>query len=318
MSQAFNRPDKLSSPRMSKSKREPTADREVSSRACSVISLPYTARSADHRFELTQTRDRNICGSYFNASTHNRFEMRVEYVDGRSEWFSVLANLPYLGEQTDLANESCAFKVQLSADFRRCHFEFKNTPDANFSLDADLQLSRSAAAELAPPSSYVLFDVSDLVYYLGHHDNLTGIQRVQACVLMGMMETCAEQPRGYITYNNRTRDFLVIDPQYFESLLRDVSLPVSARRVHFDRMEARVGILPNTQPIATELSSRHKGRLIVYLLGAAWVRYLVEPKRTAASVGMTRFAAFRTLAVLSAGWYVIWAAARGLSYVMSR
>jgi hypothetical protein len=58
--------------------------------------------------------------------------------------------------------------------------------------------------------------------------------------------------------------------------------------------------------------------IIGLLLGVAWVRYLVEPKRTAASVGMTRFAAFRTLAVLSAGWYVIWAAARGLSYVMSR
>jgi hypothetical protein len=56
--------------------------------------------------------------------------------------------------------------------------------------------------------------------------------------------------------------------------------------------------------------------LIGALLAFAWVRYLVEPKRTARSVGMTRFGALRTLAALSAGWYVVWASARGLSYLL--
>ena len=56
--------------------------------------------------------------------------------------------------------------------------------------------------------------------------------------------------------------------------------------------------------------------IIGLLLGVAWVRYLVEPKRTAASVGMTRFAAFRTLAVLSAGWYVVWVSAGALKYFL--
>jgi hypothetical protein len=54
------------------------------------------------------------------------------------------------------------------------------------------------------------------------------------------------------------------------------------------------------------------------LLGAAWVRYLVEPKRTATSVGMTRLGALRSLAVLSAGWYLVWISVRGVSYVLNR
>ena len=55
--------------------------------------------------------------------------------------------------------------------------------------------------------------------------------------------------------------------------------------------------------------------LIGVLLAVAWVRYLVEPKRTATSVGMTRLAALRALASLSLGWYVVWIGVRGLSYL---
>ena len=58
--------------------------------------------------------------------------------------------------------------------------------------------------------------------------------------------------------------------------------------------------------------------IVGLLLGIAWVRYLVEPKRTATAVGLTRFAALRALAILSAGWYIVWAAVRGLGYVLSR
>ena len=51
-------------------------------------------------------------------------------------------------------------------------------------------------------------------------------------------------------------------------------------------------------------------------LALAWVRYLVEPKRTATSVGMTRLAALRVLAMLGLGWYVVWISARGLRYFL--
>jgi hypothetical protein len=50
-------------------------------------------------------------------------------------------------------------------------------------------------------------------------------------------------------------------------------------------------------------------------LGIAWVRYLIEPKRTAALAGLSRMSALRTLAMLSAGWYVVWVSAHALAYV---
>jgi hypothetical protein len=52
------------------------------------------------------------------------------------------------------------------------------------------------------------------------------------------------------------------------------------------------------------------------VLAFAWVRYLVEPKRTATSVGMTRLAALRVLAMLSVGWYVVWVSAGALRYFL--
>ena len=54
------------------------------------------------------------------------------------------------------------------------------------------------------------------------------------------------------------------------------------------------------------------------ILAFVWVRYLVEPKRTSASFGLTRLKGLRALLMLSLGWYVVWAAAHGLRYVLSR
>ena len=56
--------------------------------------------------------------------------------------------------------------------------------------------------------------------------------------------------------------------------------------------------------------------IIGALLALAWARYLAEPKRTATSVGMTRVAALRALAILSVGWYVVLMSVRGLFYLL--
>lgn len=49
----------------------------------------------------------------------------------------------------------------------------------------------------------------------------------------------------------------------------------------------------------------------------AWVRFLLEPKRSAAAVGMSRTRALRTLIGFSAFWYVVWGTAHGLIYLIS-
>ena len=52
------------------------------------------------------------------------------------------------------------------------------------------------------------------------------------------------------------------------------------------------------------------------LIAFAWVRFLVEPKRSAASVGMTRLGALRTLILLSVGWFIVWETVSGLIYLL--
>ena len=54
------------------------------------------------------------------------------------------------------------------------------------------------------------------------------------------------------------------------------------------------------------------------LLAFIWVRYLAEPKRTAAAVGLTRLRGLRALLMLSVGWYLIWAGAQVLRYFLQR
>jgi hypothetical protein len=51
-------------------------------------------------------------------------------------------------------------------------------------------------------------------------------------------------------------------------------------------------------------------------LGVGWVRYLVEPRRTAALFGLTRIGALRSLLTLSAGWYLVWMGVHAAAYLL--
>jgi hypothetical protein len=52
------------------------------------------------------------------------------------------------------------------------------------------------------------------------------------------------------------------------------------------------------------------------LIVLAWIRFLLEPRRSAAFVGMSRARALRTLLTFSAFWYVVWGTAHGLMYLI--
>jgi hypothetical protein len=53
-------------------------------------------------------------------------------------------------------------------------------------------------------------------------------------------------------------------------------------------------------------------KVIGVLLGLAWCRFLLHPRKSADAVGLTRVRALGTLVVLSAVWYVVWGTAYGL------
>lgn len=130
----------------------------------------------------------------------------------------------------------------------------------------------------------VVFDISDLVFYIGHHDNLSGIQRVQCCVIQAVMKYGLQDPRDlrFISYDRDLHAFRSVCPDQFLALLDDLALPKERRTVEFDAEAARHGRLFAQDPLATFL---RPGRTTVVLLGAAWVipeyaALIVNLKRT--------------------------------------
>ncbi len=132
----------------------------------------------------------------------------------------------------------------------------------------EILLRKHAPSHRSEP--LVVFDISDLVFYIGHHDNLSGIQRVQCCVIQAVMKYGLHDPRDlrFISYDREQRAFRSVCPDRFLALLDDLALPKECRTVEFDAAAARHGRLFPQEPLAAFL---RPGRTTVVLLGAAWV-----------------------------------------------
>jgi glycosyltransferase involved in cell wall biosynthesis len=240
------------------------------------VDLPHVIDCASFTFGLAELSDERASGWYTDKKRrHNRFELLIEHADGTQTWHSILSE--YVDDAwpaTDTFRQTIPrtrFSVAVPADALSVAFIFPADEQLSFTLDVDGELAPTkAVAPVRTP--VILFDVSDLIYYIGHHDHLTGIQRVQASILLGLSQACPSQKRGYITFNTRAGDFEALEPQYFERLLADLSLPQSRRTVAFDKRDAQLGILPSARPIGPDsLTLKDDERLVVYLLGAAWV-----------------------------------------------
>src|SRR6266404_795459 len=130
-------------------------------------------------------------------------------------------------------------------------------------------LPRSAALV----GTRILFDISDLVYYVGHHPNLTGIQRVQSSIVLAVL-THGLLPQSdlvFLSYNARNGNWVEIPTGFLFTLLQSLFLPEGQRAVPFPAEEARYGILPGAREF-TGAGVLDDGKLsVLCLLGAAWV-----------------------------------------------
>ncbi len=133
---------------------------------------------------------------------------------------------------------------------------------------SDIILRSHAPLQRSEP--LVLFDISDLVCYIGHHDNLSGIQRVQCCVIQAVMKYALLDPRDvrFVSFDHTQGLFRSVCADQFIALLDDLARPPERRTVEFDAEGARAGRLFPQEPLAAVL---RPGRTTVVLLGAAWV-----------------------------------------------
>ena len=121
--------------------------------------------------------------------------------------------------------------------------------------------------------THILFDISDLVYYLGHHSNLTGIQRVQSSIVLAMIDgqVCPADSLIFLSFNAMTRDWVAIPTGFLISLLRDLFLPEQQRLVTFPAEAARYGVLPGARTFDGAGVLDDGNPSVLCLLGAAWV-----------------------------------------------
>ena len=119
----------------------------------------------------------------------------------------------------------------------------------------------------------ILFDVSDLIYYLGHHPNLTGIQRVQSSIVLSLVagDLLPRTAVVFLSYDARHRRWVVIPTGFLNSLLRDLFLPEARRLVTFSANDARIGLLPGAMPFDGAGLLDDGNPSVMCLLGAAWV-----------------------------------------------
>src|ERR1700752_1635997 len=122
------------------------------------------------------------------------------------------------------------------------------TPDVLNGIAA-VPASRTLPRSAPIAGTRILFDISDLIYYIGHHANLTGIQRVQSSIVLSVLShgVLPQSALIFLSFNARSRSWVAIPTGFLFALLQDLFLPVAQRSVTFPAEDARYGILPGAK-----------------------------------------------------------------------
>ena len=131
------------------------------------------------------------------------------------------------------------------------------------------KLARPAGAKNSLAHKFI-FDVTDLVCYIGHHPHLTGIQRVQSSIILSIAHNKLIEQNNiqFISYNRISDKFFSIKKDKFIDILEGLTQQEELRTNFFDKTKARHGeLLPESEISHVIL----KGNSTLVLLGAAWV-----------------------------------------------
>ncbi len=130
----------------------------------------------------------------------------------------------------------------------------------------------SASAAAPDLATRILFDISDLVYCIGEHANLTGIQRVQSSIVLSLLNGALPPDAAaiFLSYNTASRRWEAVPTAFVATLLRDLFLPESERVVAFAPEDAARGHLPGALPFDAPGVLDDGTPSVMCLLGAGW------------------------------------------------
>jgi glycosyltransferase involved in cell wall biosynthesis len=141
---------------------------------------------------------------------------------------------------------------------------------------ANVRVNRPGATPdmAALAGTRILFDVSDLIYYIGHHPNLTGIQRVQSSIVLSIIkgDLVRNSSVMFLSYDAVAGRWMALPTEFLARLLQDLFLPELQRQVTFSLEEARIGRLPGAQMLDGLGLFNQRAPSVLCLLGAAWVQ----------------------------------------------
>lgn len=174
---------------------------------------------------------------------------------------SVAARLFDLRSEARSENDSRLMRVSTGVDFSTIG-----------SLAGDTSHRRGANVGTGVQTR-ILFDICDLIYYIGEHANLTGIQRVQSSIILAILRDELFPPAGliFLSFNTKTRKWVRIPTSFLHILLEDLFLPESQRLVGFPAEQARYGVLPGATEFTGAGVLDDGSSSVLCLLGAAWV-----------------------------------------------
>ena len=120
---------------------------------------------------------------------------------------------------------------------------------------------------------HLLFDITDLIAYISHHPNLSGIQRVQSSIVIALIKEhlTNDIDISFISYDGENRHWMIVPNGFLVSWLCDLLLPEADRLVDVPKDLAKHGRVPGAKIFdpASKLSRDIPSALC--LLGAGWV-----------------------------------------------
>ncbi|SFT26373.1 glycosyltransferase family 1 protein [Methylobacterium sp. yr668] len=167
--------------------------------------------------------------------------------------------------QAGHSTANCGFSISIPKIFGRAIPEVRV-----YEEKTGVELKGSPISSANTASTNHIFDLSDLVYYLAHHDNPSGIQRVVLSTISSLIELDEKKDHEvrFAYFNNESLNFREIPYSSFLQLLSDLKASIGDRvlpigRGDVDNLLKALGA--SSQPIASGPNST------IVMLGAAWV-----------------------------------------------
>jgi glycosyltransferase involved in cell wall biosynthesis len=119
----------------------------------------------------------------------------------------------------------------------------------------------------------VLFDLTDLVRHFAFHTHLTGIQRVQASIILTLARGGSSQNLApvFLSFGATQRQWFILSSSFLSNLLREMFLPPEQRKSTFSAEDARDGILPYSTPFRAHEVLFEGAASVFCLLGTGWI-----------------------------------------------